>query len=90
MHSFRSFKAGEEAFMRYSYLIGLDNLPFVRASSAERVVISALNWTSGKYASSVMDLRSLMPGFAAASEYIFQPSLSVVLSEAVCDLSSFR
>ncbi|KAF7795541.1 hypothetical protein EIP86_006703 [Pleurotus ostreatoroseus] len=66
----QSFKAGEEAFMRYSYLIGLDSLPFVRASSAERVVISALNWTSG---------------FAAASEYIFQPSLSVVLSEAAND-----
>ncbi|KAI8989846.1 phytase [Trametes punicea] len=59
--------AGKEAFERYSSLISEENLPFVRASSADRVVASALNWTAG---------------FRAASAFRFKPVLSVVLSEA--------
>lgn len=61
-----SFDAGEQAFLRYAYLITSDNLPFVRASSSQRVVDSATNWTAG---------------FAAASNQTFAPVLSVIISE---------
>lgn len=43
----RSYDAGAEAFERYSHLVSAHNLPFVRASSSERVVVSAQNWTQG-------------------------------------------
>ncbi|KAI0076913.1 phytase [Panus rudis PR-1116 ss-1] len=66
----QSFDAGQEAFKRYVHLVGDDNLPFVRASSSERVVFSANNWTQG---------------FAAASERRFAPVVSVVLDEAAND-----
>ncbi|KAI0371493.1 phytase [Pilatotrama ljubarskyi] len=63
----QSFDAGTQAFERYASLVTADNLPFVRASSSDRVVASATNWTAG---------------FAAASSYRFKPVLSVILSEA--------
>ncbi|KAI0355437.1 phytase [Trametes cingulata] len=63
----QSFDAGKQAFERYASLISADHLPFVRASSSDRVVASATNWTAG---------------FAAASTDRFRPILSVVLSEA--------
>ncbi|KAI9057638.1 phytase [Trametes sanguinea] len=63
----QSSSAGREAFQRYPFLISERQLPFVRASSSDRVVASANNWTAG---------------FAAASGFQFQPVLSVVLSEA--------
>ncbi|CAL1699910.1 unnamed protein product [Somion occarium] len=66
----QSFDAGREAFERYSQLVSLDNLPFVRASSSERVVFSAMNWTQG---------------FATASRNKFSPKLSVILDEAAND-----
>ncbi|KAJ2983667.1 hypothetical protein NUW54_g10609 [Trametes sanguinea] len=62
----QSFSAGREAFQRYPSLISERQLPFVRASSSDRVVASANNWTAG---------------FAAASGFQFKPVLSVVLSE---------
>ncbi|KAH9899417.1 phytase [Cubamyces lactineus] len=63
----QSAASGREAFERYSSIVGADKLPFVRASSSNRVVASATNWTEG---------------FAAASAHRLRPVLSVVLSEA--------
>jgi hypothetical protein len=45
--TFRSFDAGQLAFVRYSKLVSGDKLPFVRSDSSERVVMSANNWTAG-------------------------------------------
>ncbi|KAH9947202.1 histidine phosphatase superfamily [Amylocystis lapponica] len=66
----QSYDAGQEAYTRYAHLISQDNLPFVRASSKERVVQSATNWTAG---------------FAAASNNGLTPVLSVILSEKAND-----
>ncbi|PIL36440.1 hypothetical protein GSI_00129 [Ganoderma sinense ZZ0214-1] len=63
----QSFQSGEQAFKRYTSLVTTDNQPFVRASSPPRVVDSANNWTAG---------------FAAASHHRYNPTLSVILSEA--------
>ncbi|KAJ6575775.1 acid phosphatase [Mycena vulgaris] len=62
----QSFEAGEVAYERYSDLIRPGNLPFVRSSSGARVVDSATNWTAG---------------FSAASHHVYNPPLSVILSE---------
>ncbi|KAI0940316.1 hypothetical protein AcV5_001458 [Taiwanofungus camphoratus] len=43
-----SYEAGEQAFWRYADLMSEDKLPFVRASSKQRVVDSATNWTAGR------------------------------------------
>ncbi|KAA1122069.1 hypothetical protein PGTUg99_025758 [Puccinia graminis f. sp. tritici] len=42
-----SFEAGVQFASRYEGLINRENLPFIRASSSERVVDSAQNFTSG-------------------------------------------
>ncbi|KAI0941128.1 hypothetical protein AcV7_002773 [Taiwanofungus camphoratus] len=63
-----SYDAGEQAFWRYADLMSEDKLPFVRASSKQRVVDSATNWTAG---------------FAAASHQQYAPVVSVILSESV-------
>ncbi|KAI0941117.1 hypothetical protein AcV7_002762 [Taiwanofungus camphoratus] len=65
-----SYDAGEQAFWRYADLMSEDKLPFVRASSKQRVVDSATNWTAG---------------FAAASHQQYAPVLSVILSESAND-----
>ncbi|KAJ7213563.1 acid phosphatase [Mycena pura] len=62
----QSFETGALAFERYADLLSARNLPFVRASSSARVVDSATNWTAG---------------FSAASKHVYNPSLSVILSE---------
>ncbi|KAJ7137743.1 histidine phosphatase superfamily [Mycena epipterygia] len=62
----QSYEAGASVFERYGNLVDADNLPFVRASSGTRVVDSANNWTAG---------------FSAASHHVYNPSLSVILSE---------
>ncbi|KAJ7172078.1 phytase [Mycena filopes] len=62
----QSSEAGSAVFERYARLVTTDNLPFVRASSGERVVDSANNWTAG---------------FSAASHRRYNPSISVILSE---------
>ncbi|KAJ6618846.1 histidine phosphatase superfamily [Mycena sp. CBHHK59/15] len=62
----QSFDSGALVFERYSHLIDADNLPFVRASSGDRVVQSARNWTQG---------------FSFASHHVYKPRLSVILSE---------
>ncbi|KAK7045116.1 acid phosphatase [Favolaschia claudopus] len=62
----QSAQTGALSFTRYSHLINATNLPFVRASSSTRVVDSATNWTTG---------------FSAANHHLFNPSLSVILSE---------
>ncbi|KAJ7153117.1 acid phosphatase [Mycena crocata] len=62
----QSFESGGLAFKRYRDLISAGNLPFVRSSSGARVVDSATNWTAG---------------FAAASDHVYNPPLSVILSE---------
>lgn len=62
----QSLEAGRVAFERYSHLVTNDSLPFVRASSSDRVVLSATNWTAG---------------FSVASDHKFNPVLSVILYE---------
>lgn len=62
----RSFSAGKVAFKRYAHLVKPGQLPFVRASGSERVVLSATNWTEG---------------FSLASHHVYSPKLSVILSE---------
>ncbi|TFY68545.1 hypothetical protein EVJ58_g941 [Rhodofomes roseus] len=62
----QSYDAGVEAYQRYTSLVEANGLPFVRASSSQRVVDSAGNWTAG---------------FAAASNSVYTPVLSVIISE---------
>ncbi|KAH7909637.1 phytase [Hygrophoropsis aurantiaca] len=66
----QSFEAGWVHFKRYEHLIDEGNLPFVRASGADRVIMSALNWTAG---------------FAAANKQVYTPKLSVIISETAND-----
>ncbi|KAJ4477454.1 phytase [Lentinula aciculospora] len=61
---------GAEAYARYRELVSADNVPFVRASSSDRVVMSATNWTYG---------------FSAASGLRFNPILSVIFDESAND-----
>ncbi|GJJ06963.1 hypothetical protein Clacol_001160 [Clathrus columnatus] len=80
----QSFETGEETYKRYSTLVSQDNVPFVRASDGTRVVLSATNWTDGKY----IHLISLgydsenRKGFAYASSGIFIPSAPLLISES--------
>ncbi|KAJ7698716.1 histidine phosphatase superfamily [Mycena rosella] len=62
----QSFESGENAFRRYSSLVQEDDIPFVRASGMSRVVETAKNWTAG---------------FATASNDVYSPRLSLILSE---------
>ncbi|EPT00854.1 hypothetical protein FOMPIDRAFT_1049360 [Fomitopsis schrenkii] len=62
----QSHDAGAEAYQRYSSLVSTDSLPFIRASSSPRVVDSAGNWTLG---------------FASASNQLYQPVVSVIISD---------
>ncbi|KAG6906496.1 hypothetical protein DXG01_013675 [Tephrocybe rancida] len=62
----QSVAAGREHYERYKSLLGHNQIPFVRASSSERVVLSATNWTAG---------------FSLASHHVYNPPLSVILSE---------
>lgn len=61
----RSFDAGQRHFSRYTDLLkhivddnsdgeNKVNTPFVRASSGQRVVDSALNWIAGKASSTII------------------------------------
>ncbi|KAG6877281.1 hypothetical protein C0993_008875 [Termitomyces sp. T159_Od127] len=63
----QSWAAGREHFKRYESLVSHNQLPFVRASGSDRVVHSATNWTAG---------------FSHASHHIYNPSLSVIISES--------
>jgi hypothetical protein len=45
----RSWISGAEAYARYSYLVDSNNLPFIRASLSDRVVMSAGNWSMGEH-----------------------------------------
>ncbi|KAG6886729.1 hypothetical protein C0995_005391 [Termitomyces sp. Mi166 len=63
----QSLVAGQEHFERYKSLVSDNQLPFVRASGSDRVVNSATNWTAG---------------FSLASDHVYNPSLSVILSES--------
>ncbi|KAG5342942.1 hypothetical protein C0989_005891 [Termitomyces sp. Mn162] len=63
----QSFSAGQEHFERYKSIVSEDQLPFVRASGSDRVIHSATNWTAG---------------FSHASNHVYNPSLSVILSES--------
>ncbi|KAF8870777.1 histidine phosphatase superfamily [Infundibulicybe gibba] len=67
----QSQESGSTQYERYSHLVSSDNLPFVRASSSERVVQSAIDWNT--------------VGFSDASKRRFMPTLSVILSEAAND-----
>ncbi|CAK5265068.1 unnamed protein product [Mycena citricolor] len=62
----QSLESGKEIFERYGELVDEDHIPFVRASSGQRVVDSANNWTTG---------------FAVASRHVYRPILNVILSE---------
>ncbi|KAF8870778.1 histidine phosphatase superfamily [Infundibulicybe gibba] len=66
----QSQESGSTQYQRYSHLVSLDNLPFVRASSSERVVRSAMDWNTG---------------FSDASKRRFTPTLSVILSDTAND-----
>ncbi|KAI5115967.1 hypothetical protein M0805_000610 [Coniferiporia weirii] len=66
----QSYDSGQFDFVRYKDLVSEINVPFVRASSSSRVVLSATNWTAG---------------FAYASNGKSAPSLNVVLQEALND-----
>ncbi|KAF8165911.1 phytase [Crassisporium funariophilum] len=66
----QSAEAGRQTFERYSRLFSKSNIPFVRSSGGTRVVDSATNWTSG---------------FSLASNYVYNPILSVILSEDLND-----
>ncbi|KAF5321068.1 hypothetical protein D9619_000136 [Psilocybe cf. subviscida] len=68
--AFQSEESGKDAFARYKHLISKKNIPFVRASSSQRVVDSATNWTAG---------------FSSESHKKFKPTLSVILSESAND-----
>ncbi|KAJ7873542.1 phytase [Mycena olivaceomarginata] len=59
-------QAGTLAFTQYSDLVSARSLPFVHASSSPRVVDTATNRTAG---------------FSVASHHVYNPSLSVILSE---------
>ena len=43
----RSFDTGQFDYVRYKDLVSTSNVPFVRASGDQRVIVSAANWTSG-------------------------------------------
>lgn len=62
----QSLQAGGESYVRYKHLISKKDLPFVRAASSKRVVKSARKWTQG---------------FSLASHHVYNPSLSVIISE---------
>ncbi|KAJ7810328.1 phytase [Mycena olivaceomarginata] len=62
----QSSQAGTLAFTQYSDLVSARSLPFVHASSSPRVVDTATNRTAG---------------FSVASHHVYNPSLSVILSE---------
>ncbi|KAF8873482.1 histidine phosphatase superfamily [Infundibulicybe gibba] len=66
----QSQESGNTQYQRYSHLVSSNNLPFVRASSSERVVLSATAWNTG---------------FSNASNSRFTLTLSVILSEAAND-----
>ncbi|KDQ63958.1 hypothetical protein JAAARDRAFT_27630 [Jaapia argillacea MUCL 33604] len=65
-----SYEAGRTTFRRYGHLVDEENLPFVRASGSERVILSATNWTKG---------------FSFASQSAYFPVLSVILDESLND-----
>jgi hypothetical protein len=81
----RSRRAGAEHFARYSHLVSSHDLPFVRASGSERVVLSATNWTEGMACAfrSHHDPTNCKggKGFALASHGQFKPQLSVIIQE---------
>ncbi|KIY65057.1 acid phosphatase [Cylindrobasidium torrendii FP15055 ss-10] len=58
--------SGATSYERYAHLLNADSLPFVRASGSERVIDTAQNWTEG---------------FSLASNHVYSPPLSVILSE---------
>ncbi|KAF8076950.1 phytase [Lyophyllum atratum] len=62
----QSHFAGQVQFWRYRHLVSNEQLPFVRASGSERVVLSATNWTAG---------------FSFASRHVYTPSLTVIIPE---------
>ncbi|OBZ70094.1 3-phytase B [Grifola frondosa] len=59
----QSYDAGREALIRYSHLVSVDNLPFVRASSSDRVVMSA-----------AIGLQDLLPQVRASTHQAYQSS----------------
>jgi hypothetical protein len=65
----QSFDSGTAVYTRYPHLVS-DSVPFLRASSSQRVVDSALNWIAG---------------FASASQGVSAPVLNVILNEAQND-----
>ncbi|KAF8217793.1 phytase [Mycena galopus ATCC 62051] len=66
----QSAASGKTVFQRYSSLITEDDIPFIRASGMSRVVETAKNWSAG---------------FAAASDHVYNPPLSVIFDEAGLD-----
>ncbi|KAG6844460.1 hypothetical protein H0H87_006743 [Tephrocybe sp. NHM501043] len=66
----QSQASGQTHYERYKSLLSHGQLPFVRSDSSERVVLSATNWTAG---------------FSFASNHIYKPTLSVILSQDAND-----
>jgi len=81
----RSYQAGQAAFVRYRRLVSPSNLPFVRASSGQRVIDSATNWTAGKIHRARKDtvIHNVAPGFTDATNGAIAPTLNVILYESV-------
>ncbi|KAF9477838.1 phytase [Pholiota conissans] len=63
----QSEESGYETYKRYANLVSHEYQPFIRAASGVRVVDSANNWTLG---------------FSIASNKVYTPSVSVILSES--------
>ncbi|KAF8523950.1 phosphoglycerate mutase-like protein, partial [Hysterangium stoloniferum] len=66
----QSFDAGQVVFERYKGFLTQGSVPFVRASSAPRVISSATNWTAG---------------FVHANGGHFIPAAPIILNEAAND-----
>ena len=85
----RSYDAGQEVYTRYASLVDADRLPFVRASGSDRVIESASNWTAGTSiftemkSTSPLMVMGILLGFGAASNGVYVPALSVIISEKV-------
>ena len=82
----RTSSLGAETFKRYKHLVGTHTLPFIRASGSKRVILSAQNWTKGGmlfHIPQAVKAYSQMSGFSSASEVLYQPTVDLIIPEAV-------
>ncbi|KAJ3572340.1 hypothetical protein NP233_g3140 [Leucocoprinus birnbaumii] len=79
----QSWMSGATAFERYANLFDQDNLPFLRVSVSDRVIMTARNWSEGTLDLSArrLDIDVCMAGFSDASRHEYRPEISVYLDE---------